>query len=321
METAPDADLSKYVNAPLLQRSEKPLQRQSALITGATRFNGIGFAIAERLALEGVSPIFLIGTERSRPRIPFLEARLRRYGTEPHILIVDIALESDCVAMMEEAYKVADGNVHILVNNAGVNVDRAFTDTQVEDWNYVVDAKALGAFLTTREWFRIRNESAENIRGGRVINIGSVVGIHGNYGQTPYEAANGALISLTKGWSLELARRGITVNLVAPTFVKGTDMSRDVDEETIKAVIPIGEIATPYDVAATVTFLAGPDGAKYNGAIFTLDGGAGSSYTAIAGLSRAGWRLVPSYARSIVGGLTREEVRLIQESRQGSPNG
>lgn len=320
METASEADLSQYVTAPLLERPEKPLAGKSALITGATRFNGIGFAIAEQFALEGASPLFLVGTENSRPRIPYLEQRLSMYGVKAHVLIGDVGSEESCISMMENAYQLAGGDVYILVNNAGANMDKAFTDTTVEDWTNITVPKARGAFLMTREWFRIRNESADNIRGGRVINIGSVVGLYGNYGQTPYEAANGALISLTKGWSLELARRGITVNLVAPTFVEGTDMSKDVDKNAIQAVIPIGEISTPHDVATSVAFLAGPDGAKYNGAIFIQDGGTGSSYTALAGLRRAGWRRVPGYAVAIAEDLTRDEVVMIRRSRGGVQN-
>ncbi len=326
-EIASQEDLSKYLTAPLLQKPEKPLQGKAALITGATRFNGIGFAIAERFALEGASPLILVGTENSRNRASFIEQRLKMYGIDAYTLIGDIKSEESVTAMMEQAYQYADGNVYILVNNAGVAVSSALTDVTRADWDNVMETKALGALLMTREWFRIRNESEDNIKGGRVINIGSIIGIHGNSGQAVYEMANAALIALTKGLRIDLGRRGINVNLLAPTFVEGTDMTVNLDlsPDALKAVTPLGVLVAPQDIAGVAAFLAGPDGSKIDGVVLPVDCGIEGNYNALRGLHFAGFRKIPRVALGIAENLTREDVIAVQERRkfeaEGGKNG
>lgn len=327
-EAEANADYSKYVAAPLLQIPQRPLEGQAAFVTGGTGINkdgipNIGLAIGERLAFDGISHLFLVGTENSRERIPFIEERLRQYGAIPHVLIGDITSQESRQSMMTEAYETAGGNIHVLVNNAGVNVNKNFLEVTEEDWDSVMDPKTKAAFFLTQVWFLIRVGQTPAIRGGRVINISSVAGIDGNSGQTPYVAANFAMNGLTRAGALEMGAYGVTVNSVAPIFVEGTNMANEVADalEPAKAVTPLGQFPNPRDVAAAVAFLAGPDGAKISGAVLAIDGAAHSNYTALPGLFKAGFRQVPRFALSIVPNMSREEVGLIQAHRaQGGAN-
>lgn len=309
-------DLSQYVNDELLRRPENPLAGQAALVTGATRLNGIGFGIAERFALEGTSPIILVGTERSQDVASYAQARLQRYGVDVYTLVGDVTSEESATTMMQRAYEVANGNINILVNNAGTNRNKSVLETTAEDYDFVMDPKARGAVYMTREWAKIRNQA--NIRGGRIITIGSVIGIWGNRGQVPYEMANGALNAFTVGLATELGPRGITVNLIAPMFVEGTDMTAEMTPEEmnmIRAATPLGELIETQDIAGVAAFLAGPDGRKISGQIIPVDCGLGSGYKALRGLHQAGYRMVPPAARRILDGFTRDEATLIEDYR------
>lgn len=301
------AELAKYIDAPLLTRSQKPLSGTSALITGATRFNGIGFAITERLALEGASPLIVVGTERSRYIAPAIVKRLERYGVEVHAMVGDVTDQKSCFEMVQKAYIICGGNVDILINNAGLTIDKPFTEVTVEDWDAVVRTKALGAFLMTQAWFSIRNEGSKPIIGGSVVHMGSLVGRYGNPGQEAYAMGNSALIGLTKTQSLSLGRWGINVNMVAPGFVEGTDMTAGMSEEEIngvKAVSALNKLVLPDDVARAVLYLVGPDGEKVTGTIHNIDCGIQSNYTAAKKMHQAGFRQVSRAVMGFFGELT-----------------
>ncbi|OGH19709.1 MAG: hypothetical protein A3D74_00440 [Candidatus Levybacteria bacterium RIFCSPHIGHO2_02_FULL_37_13] len=317
MSTEQEHPLTKRVNAELLNKPEKALVGNSALITGATRMNGIGFAIAERFALEGASPIFIVGTENSKDIAPFAQSRLKRYAGVVYTLIGDVTNEESCIEMMKHAYDLSEGNVNILVNNAGTNRNQTLTEITTEDWNFVMYPKALGALLMTREWFRIRNE--KGIRGGRVINIGSVIGEYGNFGQDTYAMANAALRGLTKTQSLTLGRRGITVNIIEPGFVEGTDMTSQMQQEqvnAVKTVSALNELIRPRDIAGAALYLAGKDGERVTGSVLAVDSGIQSNYTAAQMMYQAGLRRVPRYALGIIANLSQEEVTMIQQARK-----
>lgn len=287
-ENEPSAEISAYLDKPLLTKSDKPLDGQTALITGATRLNGIGFAIAERLAFEGAS-VVIVGTRSSENIARFALERLRSYGGAAHALITDVTDEESVKLMVGEAYRLAGKNVNILVNNAGRNINNPITAFTLEEYHQVYDPKALGAFLVSREWFDIRNRRV--IKGGSVVNIGSPVGsLYGNYGQSPYAMANGAIYGLTQALALEFGTRDINVNLVVPTVVAGTEITRDMDAatiEAIKATTPSGKLASAQDIASAVYFLVSADGARVNGIVLPVDGGMKSNYTALPPLKKA----------------------------------
>lgn len=286
-EAAPTQDFSQYLEAPLLQRSPKPLEGQWTIITGATRPNGLGFAIAERLALEGAS-IVIIGTTNSQEIAPLVVQRLQTYGVQAHSLVGDVTMRQSCVEMVTEGYKLAKGNVNILVNNAATRRDKAVIAITDEDYDYVYNPKARGALYMCQEWFRIRN--VRNLRGGRIVNIGSSVGsLYGNYGQAHYAMANGSISGLTHALALELGTRDITVNLVDPTFIPGTEMTNDMEEQIplIQATTPNNQLPTAQEVAGAVAYLVGPDGAHINDIVIPVDNAMKSNYTALRPLGRA----------------------------------
>lgn len=321
MEAQQTADLSQYINyinAPLLERAEKPLAGKSALIVGATRFNGIGLAIAERFALEGVSPIVIVGTVNSKEIAPLVVERLKQYGVDAYSLVGDVTDPISCAEIIRQTIELHRSGVDILVNNAGITHKKSFVDTELDDWNAVVGTKLTGAFLLTREWFRVRNRA--NIRGGKVINIGSVMQ-RGNDGQIDYVAANGGIMSLTEGLAYNLGSRGVTANCIIPGFVEGTEMTRgftDQEKATVVAVqgLAIGRLIIPQEIAAAAAYLAGSDADAVSGAAIVIDAKLGTNYTAPRRLRSAGWRVPPSFARGIVEDLTQEEADTIKKMRK-----
>ncbi len=328
-ETASQTDLSQYVNAPLLDRPIKPLEGNSAFITGATRFPGIGFAIAELFASEGASPIIVAGTENSIVEAAAVRERLMRYGILAYTLVGDVGLEESCVEMMAKGYELCQGNVNILVNNAGANEDKLFTDVTEEDLEFALRVKAKGAAFMSREWFRIRDDAS--IRGGKIINISSIVGLHGNFGQEAYAMANGALNALTKTLALDFGRRGITVNAIAPAFVPGTNLAGNITPEQMDlnmTLTPLkdartrrGVVLTTRDIAGAAFYLAGPDGDHVTGQILVIDGGFGTNHTGGAGLRSERYRKIPQAALNIVESLTKEDVEAIQADRKRRAEG
>ena len=316
--TLEKGELLKYIDAPLLTRPEKPLAGNSALITGATRHNGIGAAMAERFALEGVSPLILTGTTKSQDIAPVVKERLEKYGSEVHLLVGDVTDKDSCLEMVQRAYVICGGNVNILINNAGITRDKAFTEVTVEDWDAVVRTKALGAFLMTQAWFQIRNEGSKPLLGGRVIHMGSIIGRYGNFGQEAYAMANSSLVGLTKTQSLALGRWGITVNMIAPGFVEGTDMTSQTTEEEmngVKAVSALNRLVKTEDVAAAAVYLAGPDGESITGHILTVDCGIQSNYTAARKMHQAGFRQVPRAVLGFFGDLVALPPDMIRNLR------
>ncbi len=322
-ETAPEVDLSEYINAPLLEKPKWPLGGRSALITGATRPNGIGAAIAERFALEGAAPIILVGTENSIKEAEAVKQRLERYELFVHTLVGDVSSEKSCTEMMAQAYELTHGNVNILVNNAGFNQDKPFTEITLEDLLSAFSIKAGGAALMSREWFKIRDEAS--LRGGKIINISSIVGIHGNFGQEAYAMANGALNALTKTLALDFGRRGVNVNAIAPAFVPGTNMSGELPIEQLdlnKTLTPLkdvmtrgGIILTTQDIAGGAFYLASRDSDHVSGQVLIIDGDFGTNHTSGQSLHLDGYRKVPRVAIGIVESLTKEDITAVQADR------
>jgi len=314
-ETAPTVDYSKYLDAPLLQIPSRPLEGQSALVTGATQFKGIGLGIAERFAAEGMR-VFVVGTEKSQHIAPFIVDRLKMYGVEAYSFVGDITKREDCKRIVAETSKIARNRIDVLVNNAGRNVNRAFPGVTPEIFDSVLDPKAKGAWFMTQEWFIIRNRL--QIRGGRVINIGSPIGsIFGGFGQGPYAEANGAIFGLTQYLALDLASRGVNTNIIAPSATEGTNIAEGVDMEQVRIVTPTQRLVTIQDIAGAAVFLAGPDAANINGVILPVDGGIKSNYTALIPLYKAGFRQVPDEAIDLIeGGITQDEIEAAMAVRR-----
>lgn len=242
-----------------------PLNGQIALVTGASQ--GIGSAILLALAKQGAK---VIGTATTEEGVASIKASLSSAGLSGRGVVLDVrddAQIAEIVTMIEKEF----GPVSILVNNAGVTRDNLAMRMKDEDWDAVLDTNLKAVFRTSRAVMR----GMMKARGGRIINISSVVGHAGNPGQANYCASKAGLLGMTKALARELGPRNITVNCVAPGFID-TRMTRSLDDkqkEALSSGIPLGRFGSPEDVAAAVKFLASPDAAYITGATIHVNGG------------------------------------------------
>ena len=242
-----------------------PLTGQVALVTGSGR--GIGRAIALALAEAGAD---LVINDVDQASGEATVADLEALGRQAIFQAADVVDEAQVEAMIE-AVVARFGRLDILVNNAGLTRDGLLVRMTEEQWDLVLDVNLKGAFNCTKAAARPMMKA----RAGRIINIASIAGITGNPGQANYSASKGGLIALTKTSALELARRGINCNAVAPGFIE-TAMTEQLSEEVRAGWlerIPLGRGGTPEEVAAAVVFLAGRASAYMTGQVLVVDGG------------------------------------------------
>ena len=232
----------------------------AALVTGASK--GIGAAVAQALGADG----WVVG----------VNYRADGEGAERTVAAIEdaggraVALQGDVAGEAPDALLAAleeHGPVLGLVNNAGIRADNLAVNLADEDWAAVLDTNLTAAFRLTRRALRPMIRA----RYGRVVNVASVIGPRANPGQANYAAAKAGLIGLTKTVAAEVARRGVTVNAVAPGFIE-TDMTRDLPEDLLKAV-PARRAGTPDEVAAAVRFLASEAAGYVTGSTLYVDGG------------------------------------------------
>ena len=241
------------------------LENQTAVVTGAGR--GIGRAIALKLAEAGANVVCLSRTEANSQKVA---DEITALGRQSWAVALDVgdtaAVEASVAKILEDT-----GGVNILVNNAGVTRDGLLMRMSEEDWDTVLDTNLKGAFVLTKALTR----NFMKLRGGRIINVASVVGLMGNAGQANYAASKAGLIGFTKSVAKELASRGVTANVIAPGCID-TDMTGDLSDEvreTAKSHIPLGEFGVPEDIAAAAVYLASPDARYVTGQVLTVDGG------------------------------------------------
>ncbi len=242
------------------------LKDQVALVTGGSR--GIGKAIVKALAAEGAKVAFVY--RGSKDAADALAQEITVDGGVALAVQADVAKEEDaqkCVARVEEEL----GKINILVNNAGIIRDGLFVTMESADWNDVIQTNLGGVF----HFCRAVAFSMVRARKGRIINVSSVAADHVNRGQTNYSASKGAINSFTRALATEVAKRGVTVNAIAPGFIE-TDMSeavRSMAGDIIKKMIPMKRLGQPEDIAKVAVFLASEDAAYITGQVFTVDGG------------------------------------------------
>jgi len=243
-----------------------PLEGKVSLVTGGAR--GIGRSIALGLAEAGsdIALNYLSNTQGAE------ETRelIRAMGRKCEVYKGNVADDANN-HVIGEKISADFGLVQIIVNNAGITRDRSFGKMSRDEWNEVVDVNLTGPALITHLFLPKILASG----WGRIINITSVIGQMGNFGQTNYAAAKGGLIAFTKSLAREVARKGVTANCVAPGFIT-TDMTASVPEAALKAIegaTPIGRLGSPEEVAAVVTFLASPAASFITGQEVGVNGG------------------------------------------------
>ena len=244
----------------------KDLQDKVAIVTGASR--GIGRAIALELARRGARVV--VNYRSNAAAAQEVVENIRAEGGEAQAVQADVSQLSEAQGLIDAALQ-AYGTIDILVNNAGIARDTLLMRMSEEDWDAVLATNLKGAFNCSKAVQRTMLRK----RAGRIINIGSVVGISGNVGQANYAAAKAGLIGLTKALAREFGSRHITVNLVAPGFIE-TDMTANLSEQLIQAAlerIPLARLGQPQDVAAAVAFLASDAASYITGQVLCVDGG------------------------------------------------
>jgi 3-oxoacyl-[acyl-carrier protein] reductase len=235
------------------------LEGKTALVTGASR--GIGHAIAVELAAGGASVV--IGYRSGKDEAEALAAELGGRAIQ-----ADVSSAEDAKRLVEEA-----GDLDILVNNAGLTRDGLIARMSDEDWRIVIDTNLGGVFATCRAAAR----GMMRRRSGAIVNLSSVVGVHGNPGQTNYAASKAGIIGFTKALARELATRNVRVNAIAPGYIETalTEVLPDSVRETLLAGTPLGRLGAPEDVAGAVRFLCSDEASFITGEVLLVDGGLG----------------------------------------------
>ena len=244
--------------------SPAPLDGQTALVTGGGR--GIGRAIA--LALGEAGAEVVVNYSSSAAAADDVVSTITAAGGKAYALQANVSIEEEVDGLIKTVLD-RSGRLDVLVNNAGITRDGLLMRMKTSDWQSVIDLNLSGVFLCTRAVARPMLKQ----KSGRIINITSVVGLMGNAGQANYAAAKAGVIGLTRSTAKELASRGITVNAVAPGFI-ATDMTKDLDADSILKDIPLGTFGTQEQVAGAVRFLAADSAAAYiTGQVLQVDGG------------------------------------------------
>jgi len=242
--------------------AEKPfasLEGKLALVTGASR--GIGRAIASELARAGAEVV--LGYRSGKEEAEALATELGARAVQ-----ADVSSADDAKRLVEEA-----GDVDVLVNNAGLTRDGLLARMPDDDWRTVIETNLSSVFYTCRAVTRPMMKK----RGGSIVNISSVVGVHGNWGQTNYAASKAGIIGFTKSLARELGSRNIRANVVAPGYVK-TALTEVLPEEATAAMVqntPLGRVAEPEEIAGAVRFLASDEASFITGEVLLVDGGLG----------------------------------------------
>ena len=241
------------------------MEKKYALITGGSR--GIGRAVAERLAQDGY--IVIINYKSNEQAAQEVLKTITDAGGQGELLPFDVSDPKAIQAALQQWEEQHQGeHIDVLVNNAGLRKDELMVFMEEASWNIVMDTNMQAFYQLTHHVL----QRMVRARHGRIINMSSVSGLIGLAGQVNYSAAKGALIGATKALSKEVAARNITVNAVAPGFIK-TDMTADLDEEELAKTIPAKRFGTPQEVANLVSFLVSDQADYITGQVICVAGG------------------------------------------------
>jgi 3-oxoacyl-[acyl-carrier protein] reductase len=235
------------------------LAGRAALVTGASK--GIGRAIAAELAAAGATVV--VGYRSGREEAEELAREIGGRAVQ-----ADVSDPAEAKRLVQEA-----GEVDVLVNNAGITRDGLLARMPDDDWRAVLETNLSAVFYTSRAVVR----GMMKRRSGAIVNVSSIVGVHGNPGQTNYSASKAGIIGFTKALARELGNRGVRANVVAPGYVSTqlTDVLPDDLKQAMLASTPLGRLGEPRDVAAAVRFLCSDDASYVTGEVLLVDGGLG----------------------------------------------
>lgn len=242
------------------------LEGDVVVVTGAAR--GIGRAIAEELGQDGAKVV--VNYAHSKGPAEELVAQLQQSGSESIAVLADVFDPEQAARLIEETIQ-RFGRIDVLVNNAGINIDRTMKNLSTEDWDTVIKADLSSYFYTVKAALPYFMQQ----KSGKIINISSMNAQTGSYGQANYSAAKAGIIGFTKTAALELARYNVTVNAICPGYI-ATEMFEVIPEKTKEAIIariPLGRPGTPQEVARAVRYLI-VDGDYYTGETLSINGGA-----------------------------------------------
>jgi 3-oxoacyl-[acyl-carrier protein] reductase len=235
------------------------LEGKTALVTGASK--GIGRAIATELAAAGATVV--LGYRSGQGEAEALAAQIGGRAVQ-----ADVSNADEAARLVEEA-----GDLDILVNNAGLTRDGLLARMPDDDWRTVIETNLSSVFYTCRAVTRPMMKR----RAGAIVNVSSIVGVHGNWGQTNYAASKAGIIGFTKSLARELGSRGVRANVVAPGYVK-TQLTDVLPEEATQAMLqntPLARLGEPEDIAGAVRFLSSDEASFITGEVLLVDGGLG----------------------------------------------
>jgi len=242
------------------------LEDKVVLITGAT--GGIGKAVAKKFS-EDKTKIALNDISAQKEKLKELVKEIGKNQKMAKYFLADVSNFKEVQKMVEDIRKEF-GRLDVLVNNAGITKDRTLAKMTQEEWQKVIDVNLTGVFNCTKAALPLIIQNQ-----GKIINISSLVGLRGNFGQTNYAATKAGIIGFTKSLSKELGRFGVNVNAIAPGFID-TPLTANLPEEfkiTVKKLTSLGRFGTPDDVANVTVFLASEESSFITGAVINVDGG------------------------------------------------
>lgn len=243
------------------------MSKRIALVTGGT--GGIGTSICKQLCADGFTVVANYISFEAEKAQAWLEAQ-RAAGLDVHIAEADVSSYDSCVAMVEKI-KADVGAISVVVNNAGITKDGVMKKMPVENWMAVINVNLNSVFNVTRP---VINDMLD-AGWGRIVNISSINGQKGQFGQANYSAAKAGMHGFTKALAQETASKGITVNTISPGYI-GTDMVMAIKEEVrnqIIAGIPMGRLGKPEEIAKLISYLVSEDAAFITGANIAINGG------------------------------------------------
>ncbi len=244
------------------------LTGRNAVVTGSSR--GIGAETAVKLAHKGADVVINYPFAGEKENAEQIAQKIKKTGQKTAVIKADVADFKQAEKLINSANEKI-GKIDILINNAGITRDNLLLRMKEEDWDQVIEVNLKGVFNCTKAAVKTLMKSDQ----GRIINLSSVVGITGNAGQANYSASKAGVIGFTKSIARELSSRGVTVNAVAPGFIKSKmteELSGDIVEK-MKDSIPLGQLGEPRDVAEMIVFLASKKARYITGQVINIDGG------------------------------------------------